>query len=166
MEKKFAKVTPQDVYDTILSFDNGSYHFYTCDGVKTVKTKQSGNDFIDTLAQCMGANMMSKVCFYEQQLGLPRHTLNSSMLACTGMSMRQWRSDFIMLAAKELFMKTFYDLETIGKRLGFSGAKTFSRWFVANGADTPSVLRKQWRDAHIAKEKELFLKWKNEVSEG
>ena len=163
MKKEIVKVTPQDVYDTILSMDNGSYHFYTCDGVKTVKTKPSGNDFVDALAQCMGTNMMSKVWLYEQQLGLPSHTLSKTVLACTGMSIQQWRSDFIMLAAQELFMKTYYDLETIGKRLGFSGAKSFSRWFIAQGMGYPSALRQKWHKSRIAKEKELFQKWKNEV---
>ena len=124
MENGFKKITPKDVFITATKAGELKWRV---DNGEVMKNRLSGNEFIDRMAHLMSIYMKQTTCFYERKLGLKRGGLNHMIVLYSGMSFRDWRNQYVMLAAKELLVVTDDRLEDIGKRLGFSGISTFSR---------------------------------------
>lgn len=138
------KITPEDIFITILKPNEMKQTADKQTGVEVIANRASGNEFIDKVAQFLYRYRMNTTKFYEERLGLRQGTLHSFMILYTGLSFPEWRNRYLMLAAKELLKETDLGLKEIGPRLGFSGMNTFSRWFIR----TEKTKASWWRYRH------------------
>ena len=157
MEKGYKKVTPKDVFITATKADELKWRV---DNGAVMKNRPSGNEFMDKMVHLMSIYMMQKTCFYEKELGLERGGLNQMTVLYSGMSFRDWRNQYVMLAAKELLVVTDAGLNDIGKRLGFSGISTFSRWFSRLENYQPIYWRQSAKHHRQQEDDKAFLEWK------
>ena len=161
MDMNTKKITPKDVFITTLEFSEQKWRVEGDTVVKTQKNKPSGNESVDKLADIISLNMMKRLNFYEKAMGTKPRVLNGFMMMCSGMSLKDWLNQYILLAAKELLLETDYNLREVGKRLCFSGENTFGRWFLRIEGELASDWRsraKYRRKKEDAKEVEEALR--------
>lgn len=159
MEITFKPIRPIDVF--ITNIDAGVLKWRAND-VQVQKNKPSGNELIDNLAELLSIYQMSTTAFYEKELGLKKGALHPIILLHSGISFREWRDQYIMLSAKDWLAETDYKLDIIGKRMGFSGIYTFSKWFIRKEKYGPIHWRKSAKRRRSRQEQEQFLQWKRE----
>ena len=157
MENGFKKITPKDVFITATKAGELKWRV---DNGEVMKNRLSGNEFIDRMAHLMSIYMKQTTYFYERKLGLKRGGLNHMIVLYSGMSFRDWRNQYVMLAAKELLVVTDDRLDDIGKRLGFPGISTFSRWFRHEEKYQPAYWRKSAKRRKKQEDEKAFLEWK------
>lgn len=159
MERTFKQIRPADVF--VTNIDAGVLKWRAGER-ELLKNRPTGNELIDNLAELLSIHQMKSAAFYEKALGLHIGTLTHVMMLYSGMTFKDWRNQYIMLSAKEWLIETDYNIETIGKRMGFSGIYTFSKWFIRTAKNKPSYWRVNARETHRKREKEQFLQWKRE----
>ena len=158
------KITPQDVFVTILEGDDLIKRFGE-EAVKTMKrNRPSGIGFVDQLADLINHHKNKSTRFYEQQMNLPLYSIRSFMLVYTGMGFKQWLDKYLALAARELLIETDLSLDAIGKRLGYSGANSFCSWYVKVEGVGPSDRRRWDRTKQAKQDAELLLKTKQKLN--
>ncbi len=156
MELEIKKITPKDIFITALESDAQKWRLP--DGEEG-KNRLSGNELIDKLADLINTYGMNTTKFYETQIGLGGG-LSHLVRLYSGMEFKQWRNEYIMLAAKELLVETKYTLAQVGQRLGFSGIYTFSRWFIRMEKTSASKWRRMARHEMENHEKRMFIEFK------
>lgn len=156
------KITPADVFITIL--DHAEQAWRAAEGPQPPlhKNRPSGNEFIDRLAELMSQHKKKTVRFYEEAMGLNAGSMHEFILLYSGMPFKDWHNQYLALAAKELLTETDYDLDEIGRRLGFSGINTFSQWFIRNEKIPPARWRRFAKRRQEREDAELLLKAKKE----
>ncbi len=159
METTFKQIRPIDVF--VTNIDAGELKWRADEG-QVLKNKPTGNELIDKFAELLSIHQMKKTSFYEKSLGMKAGTLNQMIILYSGLSFKDWRNQYIMLSAKEWLAKTDYKLDIIGKRMGFSGIYTFSKWFIRIEKDEPFYWRKRVKRKSNKQDEELFLQWKRE----
>ncbi len=164
MENSFKKILPKDVFITALSKEEQNYTPQTNSEGVILRNRPSGNEVIDLFAQLINHYGMRTSKFYEKQMGLAQGVLNGFVVSYSGMELKTWKNKYIMLCAKELLLDTNYTLDEVGKRLGFSGIKTFSAWFIRTEDEYPSYWRIMAKNKKQRQEKELFKEWKMKQS--
>ncbi len=117
---------------------------------------------MDQIAHLLSIHQMKGTQFYEKILGVPQGTLHRIMPLYSGLSFKEWRNQYVMLSAKEWLVETDYKLDVIGKRLGFSGVHSFSKWFIRTEKDLPIYWRQRTQNARKRQEAEQVLQWKKE----
>ena len=160
MENSFKKILPKDVFITALSKEEQNYTPQTNSQGEILRNRPTGNEVIDLLAQLINQYGMRTSKFYEKQMGLAEGLLNGFVVSYSGIELKSWKNQYIMLRAKELLLETNYTLDEVGKRLGFSGIKTFSTWFIRTEDEYPSYWRVMAKNRKNRQEKELFKEWK------
>ncbi len=156
------RILPKDVFITTLNADEQKEQSNI--DTPTEKNKLSGNDFIDGLANLLANYKMPTMYFCAGKLGLSMDSMRQLMFFYTGKNFLDWRSEYCLLCAKELLLVTNGTLGEVGKRLGFADASSFGRWFVGLQKKAPSIWRKEAKEAHLAKEKQLFEEWKKTIN--
>ena len=157
MELNDKKITAHDVFLTALeSTEQG----YTNTEEQGKRNHLSGNNFIDKLSELLNIHGMKTNWFYEKKLGIKKGGLPHLIRLYSGMEVKEWRNEYIMLAAKELLLKTVYPLDQVGKRLGFYGITTFSKWFRRMEKIAPSKWRRTAKEEQAKQDKELLAQIK------
>ncbi len=156
------KITPNDVFITNLTSDEQKWSVYRASDDEVMKNRTTGNEFIDVMAECLSVHLMRRTNFYESIMQLRPGVINQFTLVYSGITFKQWRDDYIMLAAKELLLQTDYGLDKVGKRLGFSGISTFSRWFINIEKESASSWRRMAKHRQAKDDAQLILKLKSE----
>ena len=156
------KISPADVFVTILEGDELIKCFgdVAAPGIK--RNRPSGVEFIDQLADLISHYKKNTTRFYEKQMGLHPNSIHSFMLLYTGMGFKQWLDQYLLLAAKELFLQTDYKLDAVAKRLGYSGISSFSYWYRKLAKEWPSDRRYWDRNKQAKLDAELLTKIKHE----
>ncbi len=149
------KIHPKDVFVTALDANEQP----NPDNPKE-KTRLSGNEFIDTLVNLFVVYKKPNQYFCAKKMEISTDLFQQLMLLYTGLRFGDWCSEYTMLCAKELLVKTDYTLDAIGKRVGFSDITSFSKWFTAIQKEAPSYWRKERRKNYLEEEKALFEEWK------
>ncbi len=160
MKLQRKKVNPQDVFISALNKDEQKWREFSQTDIPAQKNRPSGNEFIDLLAELISVNFMRSVGFYASKFNMEIVEFNYFMKFNSDLSFNQWRNQYILLAAKELLTETDYSHDEIGKRLGFTGAKTFSAWFVREDNDRPSWLRRRAKRKAKTEAEKAILKEK------
>ncbi len=153
MELNVKKVNPKDVFESALTKEEQKWRTYVNINIPYQRNKPSGNEFIDALADLISLNMLRTSSFYERLMGLKTGALRYFMSVNSDLDFSTWRNQYVLLAAKELLAETDCSLTEIGKRLGFSGANTFSRWFIKVCGEKPSWWRYMAKHRKEQKEK-------------
>lgn len=83
----------------------------------------------------------SPVYFYAEKLGITSQELNTQCKVHADMSAAEWISEYVLLEAKDLLLKTRLRPSKIATMLRFSNYDTFSRWFRRHTGDVPG----EWR---------------------
>lgn len=83
----------------------------------------------------------SPTYFYAEKLGITSQELNHQCKVHAGMSAAEWISEYVLLEAKDLLLKTRLRPSQIAIMLQFSNYDTFSRWFRRHTGDIPG----EWR---------------------
>ncbi len=152
MEFNIKKTTPKELFITILNTDEQNWKAES-------KNKPSGNDFIDKLMELLSIYGNKTAKFYEKELNIESGGLNHIVFMFSEIDFKAFRNEYLILASKELLIETDYSLQKIGKRLGFSGISTFSRWFIQNEKKYPS----SWRSLAKRKAKIIDKKLLSEI---
>lgn len=160
METRFKKINPKDVFITSLSKEEQKYSVQTNSKGEIIRNRPSGNEVMDLLAELINRYGMRTTRFYEKQMGLAQRTLNGFVVSYSDMDLKTWKNKYIMLRAKELLLETRYSIDEVGKRLGFSGIKSFSAWFIRTEKEYPSYWRIIEKSRKQRKEAELFKEWR------
>ncbi len=166
MELQALKTSPKDVFITALEYQELSWNKGNNKDEALKKNHPSGNDIIDQLAELASIYMFKKTRFYEAQMSLRAGTLNELVLRYSGMTFKVWLSKYVALAAKELLLETDYNLTTLGKRLGFSGMSSFSRWFIRTQKENASDWRRWAKRRKAKQDSDLLLKVKRAIENG
>ncbi len=159
MDTDIKMITPKDVFVSILHTGELPY----MDKQEVVEnTRPSGNQFMDKLTEKVSRNLLAPLNYYEYWMGLKGGALTQMVMMFSGMSFKDWRNQYILLAAQELLSKTDYSHTTIGKRLGFSGNQAFGLWFKQMVKCTPGVWRVKIKAEEASEYNEALLHFKQE----
>lgn len=83
----------------------------------------------------------SPAYYYAEMLGLTSQELNSQCKNYSNMSAAEWISEYVLLEAKDLLIKTRLRPSQIATMLKFSNYDTFARWFRRHTGELPG----NWR---------------------
>lgn len=81
------------------------------------------------------------VYYYAEKLGLTSMELNNKCKTYSGISAAEWISQYVLLEAKDLLIKTRLRPSRIAVMLNFSNYDTFARWFRRHTGELPG----NWR---------------------
>ncbi|RHO67026.1 AraC family transcriptional regulator [Parabacteroides sp. AF48-14] len=81
------------------------------------------------------------VYYYAEKLGMTSMELNSKCKSYSGVSAAEWISQYVLLEAKDLLIKTRLRPSRIAVMLNFSNYDTFARWFRRHTGELPG----NWR---------------------
>lgn len=81
------------------------------------------------------------VYYYAEKLGLTSMELNNKCKSYSGISAAEWISQYVLLEAKDLLIKTRLRPSRIAVMLNFSNYDTFARWFRRHTGELPG----NWR---------------------
>jgi hypothetical protein len=121
-------VKPHEVLITILDSEPSEADMWTG---KTVIAghRASGNSFIDHFALMLRKTGYADTTVYARLMGLPTRVLSYTILALSGMSAKEWASEYIDLAVCELLGKTTMEICEVARRMGFSSGTTLDFFF-------------------------------------
>ena len=158
MTFKATKIIPEEVFLTTLTPDESKKNCSLTN--RYAKYKPTGNEFMDALTETVSTYLMRDSGFYAKLMGTSSRVLTNMVRLYTGMPFVQWRNAYVLLAASELLCDTDYTLKTIGMRLGFSGNKTFGRWFTKETDETPALWRIRRKNRKKRQEREQLQELK------
>lgn len=121
-------VKPQDVFITILDSEASEADLWTGQTV-VAGHKASGNPFIDRFALMLRQKGYCDTTVYARLMGLRTKTLYYTMLALSGMTAKEWASEYIDMAVCELLKKTDMEIAEVAQRMGFSSSATLNFFF-------------------------------------
>ncbi|MDR1762240.1 MAG: helix-turn-helix domain-containing protein [Bacteroidales bacterium] len=124
----YSGVKPHDVLITILDSEPSEADLWTG---KTVVAghRASGNSFIDRFALMLRQTGYADTTVYARLMGLQPLVLSHTMLALSGMTAKEWSSEYIDLAVCELLRKTDMEIREVARRMGFSSGNTLDFFF-------------------------------------
>ncbi len=121
----YTKIALDDLYISI--HDNISMQEWLM-----TRKGESRSEFLDILSFLVHENQHQEIGFYAQKMGVEHLSFSTTVGVLTGMSIRQWLTEYILRSAKELLCTTDMNLTEISSRLGFQCLSTFSRFFKEN----------------------------------
>ena len=155
MELNKQNLRPENLFLTALTKEEQQWK-------ESEKNIITGNTVIDALADLVNTYGLKPPLFYEQHLNAPK-SLSHILKTYTGMDFKQWCTQYTRLMVKELLVETDYTLNTIAKRVGFSGGTTFSKWFIRIEKQSPSNWRAKAKQKSKQYDKILLAKIKKET---
>jgi AraC-like DNA-binding protein len=81
------------------------------------------------------------VYYFAEKLGMTSAELNNKCKLHSGISAAEWISQYVLLEAKDLLIKTRLRSSRIAMMLNFSNYDTFARWFRRHTGELPG----NWR---------------------
>ncbi len=121
-------IKPQDVFISI--FDENPSEADLWLGKQVVNGHRlSGNTFIDRFALMLRQTGHRDTTEYARLMGLPVNVLSNTILALSGLTAKQWASEYIDLALCELLRKTNMQMREVAQRMGFSSGVTLNFFF-------------------------------------
>ena len=81
------------------------------------------------------------VYYFAEKLGMTSTELNNKCKSHSGISAAEWISQYVLLEAKDLLIKTRLRPSRIAMMLNFSNYDTFARWFRRHTGELPG----NWR---------------------
>ena len=154
MEASTQNMNPENLFLTALTKEEQQWK-------ESEKNIITGNTVIDALAELVNTYGLKSTQFYEQHLNTQK-SLSRILKTYTGMDCKQWCTQYTRLMAKELLVETDYTLDTIAKRVGFSGGTTFTKWFTRIEKQSPSSWRVKAKHKNEQYEKILLAQTKKE----
>ena len=154
MELNKQNLSPENLFLTALTKEEQQWK-------ESEKNIITGNTVIDALAELVNTYGLKSTQFYEEHLNAPK-SLSQILKAYTGMDCKQWCTQYTRLMVKELLVETDYTLDTIAKRVGFSGGTTFTKWFRRIEKQSPSSWRVKAKQKSEQYEKILLAQTKKE----
>ena len=90
--------------------------------------------------------------WFIKNLGYSERTVTRACRTATGLTAKGVLDQRIMLEAKRLLAHTDAPVGEVGRRLGFTEASNFNKFFARHGGDLPSGFRSALRDGGLAAE--------------
>ena len=86
-------------------------------------------------------SLLRPVYYFAEKLGMTSTELNNKCKSHSGISAAEWISQYVLLEAKDLLIKTRLRPSRIAVMLNFSNYDTFARWFRRHTGELPG----NWR---------------------
>lgn len=101
-------------------------------------------DYIDRFSDLVCKTGNKRMKEYCVVLSASTATLHEVVMNYTGLASVQWKDELLTLDARWYLVETFYDMQTIARRMRFKDVKSFSSYFKRREGVTPS----QYRQLH------------------
>lgn len=128
MEKKYKKITPEQVFLSVLLKEPTEADRWTGRVPNDWGNRASGNDFIDLFAGLIRHYGKRTTAFYAKTMGVEQEQLNITIRTLSGMAVMNWVAYFVVMAADELMADGQTPISFF-ERLGFNDVRDFSFYY-------------------------------------
>lgn len=143
MNFTYDKITPDQVWVSFLPVGaQGEEHSGMA--VNEYGNRPTNNSFIDLFAGLIKQHGWHDAIFYARLMNLSPAALGYTVQTLTGVTAKEWISEFVMRAARELLTETDLTLGQIASKLSFTQLCPFSNLFLRYEKMRP----KDWRSIH------------------
>ena len=129
MRTEYKKIVPSDVYITIFEREPEEAELWTGYVANDFGNRASGNDFVDVFAGIIRKYGHISMNECARMMKITREELSITMQTLSGVSALKWRDQYLMMACCELLEESEMRMTEISKRMGFTSAAVFSRFF-------------------------------------
>lgn len=145
-ENTFNEMELKHICRALMATINRYYH-----SQEQPEQSSTGNLLVDRFFEQVEMNCLQekKLDFYAKELKVTSKYLSHIVAHVTGKNANRWIAEYVIDEAKRMLVSSFYPIQSVAEKVGFSSSSDFCRHFKHHTGMTPNQFRKQSRAASI-----------------